>query len=131
LERRRLVRKLTMVVTLVVMLIPLAAAAAFAADQIIQCNSAPCYGSGNDDKIYERKGNGLYDRIYMKGGHDVTLANGYTNDTDVISGGTGYDKINVADGDTFDTASGGAGGDWCVVDARREVGTGCSRVTVQ
>jgi hypothetical protein len=85
------------------------AAAAFAADQLIQCKAAPCYGSSNDDKILERKG----------------------NDRDVVKGGTGYDKINVADGDRFDTASGGKAGDWCIVDSRSEVGTGCTRVTVR
>ena len=124
-------RKLTMVVAMVVMLVPLIAAAAFAADQLIYCKAAPCYGSGNDDKIYERKGNGVFDKIIMKGGHDVVLANGYTNDTDIVKGGTGYDKINVADGDRLDTASGGPSGDWCIVDARSEAGTGCSRVTVR
>ena len=107
------------------------AVAAVAADQIIRCQAAPCYGTGNDDKIYERPCNGAYDKIIMKGGHDVVLANAYRNDTDVVQGGTGYDKINVADGDTFDTASGGKSGDWCIVDARSEVGTGCTRMTIR
>ncbi|MDQ3250803.1 MAG: hypothetical protein M3P86_00680 [Actinomycetota bacterium] len=124
-------RKLTMVVAMVVMLVPLIAAAAFAADQLIQCQAAPCYGSGNDDKILERKGNGVFDKIIMKGGHDVVLANEYRNDTDIVKGGTGYDKIKVNDGDRLDTASGGRGGDWCIVDARSEAGTGCSRVSVR
>ena len=124
-------RKLTMVVALVVMLVPLFAAVAFAADQLIYCKSVPCYGTSNDDKIYERKGNGVFDKIIMKGGHDLVLANGYTNDTDRVKGGSGYDKINVADGDRHDTASGGKGGDWCIVDSRSEVGGGCSRVTVR
>ncbi|MDQ3182781.1 MAG: hypothetical protein M3Q62_04415 [Actinomycetota bacterium] len=44
---------------------------------------------------------------------------------------TGYDEINVADGDRLGRASGGAGGDWCIVDSRSEAGTGCSRVTVR
>jgi hypothetical protein len=124
-------RKSAMVLLVVVMLVPLVAAAAYAADQLIYCKAAPCYGTGNDDKIYERKGNGVFDKIIMKGGHDVVLANAYTNDTDIVKGGTGWDKINVADGDTFDTASGGRSGDWCIVDSRREVGTGCTRVTVR
>jgi len=46
-------------------------------------------------------------------------------------GGRGYDKIKVNDGDRHDTASGGSGGDWCIVEARSEAGTGCSRVTVR
>ena len=119
-------RKSAMVLLVVVMLVPLVAAA-YAADQLIYCKAAPCYGTGNDDKIYERKGNGVFDKIIMKGGHDVVLA----NDTDIVKGGTGWDKIHVADGDTFDTASGGSSGDWCIVDSRREVGTGCTRVTVR
>ena len=124
-------RKLTLVVALVVLLVPLAAAAAFAADQLIYCRSAPCYGTSNDDRIYERKGNGVFDKIIMRGGHDLVLANRYTNDRDVVKGGRGYDKIKVNDGDRRDTASGGRGSDWCIVDARSEAGTGCGTVTVR
>ena len=124
-------RKSIMVLALVVMLVPLIAAAAYAADQLIYCNTAPCYGTSNNDKIFERKGNGVFDKIIMKGGHDLVLANGYRNDRDIVKGGKGYDKIKVNDGDRLDTASGGSGGDWCIVDARKEVGTGCSRVSVR
>ncbi len=124
-------RKLMLVMALVGMLVPLVAVAAFAADQLIYCKSAPCYGTGNNDKIYERKGNGVFDKIIMKGSHDLVLANGYTNDRDIVKGGNGYDKIKVNDGDSLDTASGGAGGDWCIVDARSEAGTGCTRVSVR
>jgi hypothetical protein len=42
----------------------------------------------------------------MKGGHDLVLANRYTNDTDIVKGGRAYDKIKVNDGDRHDTASG-------------------------
>jgi hypothetical protein len=124
-------RKLVLVATLVVVLVPFFAAVAFGQDQVIRCKTAPCYGTGNDDKIYEIPRNGANDRIIMKGGRDLVLANGYTRDTDVVRGGTGNDKINVADGDTRDTASGGRGGDLCIVDARKEVGTGCSAVRVR
>jgi hypothetical protein len=124
-------RKLMMVVSVVVMLVPLLAAAAFAADQLIYCKAAPCYGSGNNDRIYERPHNGAFDKIIMKGGHDIILANGYTNDRDIVKGGTGYSKIKVNDGDSFATASGGAGGDRCIVDATSEAGTGCTRVSVR
>jgi hypothetical protein len=54
-----------------------------------------------------------------------------TKDTDVVRGGGGRDKINVADGDERDRAKGGAGRDWCIVDARKEVGPSCFRVTVR
>jgi hypothetical protein len=124
-------RKLMLVATMVVIVVPLFAAAAFAADQLIQCKSAPCYGTGNDDKILEIPRNGAFDKIITKGGHDLVLANKYTNDTDIVKGGTGFDKINVADGDRFDTASGGSGGDWCIVDRRSEATASCGRVTVR
>ena len=124
-------RRTVLLLAAMALALSLGVGAALAADQIIRCQSAPCYGAGNDDLIYERPANGAYDKIYMKGGHDLVRANAYTNDTDVVLGGTGYDKINVADGDRRDTASGGRGGDWCIVDSRAEVGGGCSRVSVQ
>jgi hypothetical protein len=123
-------RKLVMVVALVVVMVPLVGAAAFAADQLIQCKSIPCYGSGNDDKILERIGNGKADKILPSGGHDLINANNYGNDIDVVTSSKGLDKINVKDGDTNDTASGGRGAhDWCIVDARSEAGRGCEKVT--
>jgi hypothetical protein len=127
-------RKLMMVATLVVVLVPLfAAAAALAAEgQLIQCRSSvPCYGGNGDDKIFERIGNGKDDVIVPRGGDDRVLANKYTNDTDVVRRSTGGDRINVADGDTLDTANGGKGRDLCIVDARREVGTSCESVEVR
>src|SRR5215204_4651456 len=123
-------RKLMMVVALVVVMVPLLGAVALAADQIIQCKAVPCYGSGNDDLILERIGNGKTDKILPGGGHDLIRANKYTNDIDVVTSSAGWDKINVKDGDTNDTANGGKGGhDWCIVDARSEAGKGCEKVT--
>jgi hypothetical protein len=125
-------RKLMMVLGLVVLLVPLAAAAALAAPgQLIQCTTVPCYGGNGDDKIFERIGNGKDDVIVPRGGDDRVLANKYTNDTDVVRRGQGGDRINVADGDTLDTANGGKGRDLCIVDARREVGTSCASVEVR
>jgi len=40
-----------MILALVVVMVPVVGAAALAADQLIQCRSIPCYGSGNDYKI--------------------------------------------------------------------------------
>ena len=125
-------RKLMMVVALVVVMVPLVGAVAFAADQLIQCKSVPCYGSGNDDKILERIGNGKTDKIYPKGGHDLINAHKYGNDIDVVISSKGWDKIKVNDGDRNDTASGGKGAqDWCIVDSRSELGRGCNKVTVR
>ena len=128
-----IVRKLMLVMTLAVVLVPLFAAVAMAAEgQLIQCkNVLPCTGSNGDDRILERIGDGKDDRIVPKGGDDLVLANKYTNDRDVVTGGGGFDRINVADGDKLDTANGGKGGDICIVDARREAGTSCASVDVQ
>jgi hypothetical protein len=126
-------RKPMVVVALAVVLIPLFTAVALAAEgQLIQCrNVLPCTGGNGDDKILERIGDGKRDRILPKGGDDLALANKYTNDEDVVTGGGDFDRINVADGDRLDTANGGRGRDLCIVDARREVGTSCARVQVQ
>ena len=126
-------RKLIMVSVLALVLVPLLAAVALAAEgQLIQCrNVLPCYGSTGDDKILERIGDEKDDRIVARGGRDLVLANKYTADTDVVGGGGGSDRINVADGDTLDTANGGKGGDLCIVDARREAGSSCASVDVQ
>ena len=122
-------RKLMMVAALVVVMVPLLGAAAFAADQLIQCRTIPCYGTGNNDKIYERIGRGKPDKIIARGGYDLILANKYGHDTDVVKGGKGWDKINVRDNDPYDTAGGGKGRhDWCIVDANSELTASCERV---
>ena len=123
-------RKLMMVVGLVAVLVPLAAAAALADGALIQCNNVlPCVASGDNDRVQEREGDGLRDDIRLKGGRDLVLANKYTADRDDVSGGTGRDKINVADGDRRDTADGDSGRDLCIVDARIEAKS-CASVQV-
>jgi hypothetical protein len=131
-RKTRVRRKIAMLVSLVVVLALVGAGAVWAQDQIIRCHASPCYGTGNYDLIYERPANGLNDEIIMKGGNDRVLANRYTNDRDFTHGGPGNDRINVADGDRRDTATGGRGGsDVCIVDARVEAGNGCGRVIVR
>jgi len=95
-------RKLMLVLVLASVLVALAAAAALAAEgQLIQCrNVLPCYGGTGDDRILERIGDGKDDEIVPRGGDDLVLANKYTADTDVVRGGGGFDRINVADGDS-------------------------------
>jgi hypothetical protein len=122
-------RKLMIVVALVAVMVPLGAVAAFAHDQLIQCRAIPCYGSGNDDKILERIGNGKSDKIIARGGHDAILANKYGNDIDIVRSGRGMDKINVRDGDPKDRIRAGKGAhDWCIVDANSELAGGCERI---
>jgi hypothetical protein len=124
-------RTVLLLATTALVALSMGAAAAFAQDQIIRCHVKPCYGSGNYDLIYERPANGLNDKIIMKGGNDRVLANKYRRDRDVVFGGSGFDKINVADGDKRDTASGSEGRDWCIVDSRAELGASCARVTIR
>jgi hypothetical protein len=124
-------RKLTMVLTLVVVMVPLLAAAAYAGNQIIQCQGIPCIATGSQDLVKERIGNRLNDKIYLKGGSDQVRADKYRADRDLIYGGKGYDLIYTNDGDTHDRIRGGAGYDKCYVDSRREVVSGCARVIVQ
>jgi hypothetical protein len=124
-------RKLMMVMALVVVMVPLLAAAAFAANQIIQCSGIPCIATGSQDLVKERIGNRLNDKIYLKGGSDQVRADKYRADRDLIYGGKGYDLIYTNDGDTHDRIRGGAGGDKCYVDSRVEVVSGCGRVIVQ
>jgi hypothetical protein len=76
---------------------------------VIRCRQVPCYGTGSHDLIYERKGNGKRDRIFLKGRRNQVRAERYTRDK--IWGGKGNNK--------------------CYVDARSEVGGGCSRVRVR
>jgi len=124
--------KLMLMVSLAVVVVGVFAAVALAEGQLIQCKkSVPCYGGKGEDKILERIGNGKDDQIVPKGADDLVLANKYTKDTDVVRGGGGRDKINVADADKRDRANGGAGRDWCIVDARKELGPSCFRVTVR
>jgi hypothetical protein len=123
-------RKVVLLVALAAMLVLLGAAAAFATDQTIQCRKPICFGSGNRDLVYERVGNRLADDIRLRGGDDRVLANAYHRDTDIVRGGSGFDKINVADGDRRDTAGAGSGRNWCIVDARIELTQGCTRVDI-
>ena len=60
-------RKLMMVMALVVVTVPLLVGAAFAYQQIIQCNSKPCYGTRNNELIHERIGRGVPDKIIARG----------------------------------------------------------------
>jgi hypothetical protein len=129
-ERRKRMRKIVLLLALTTMLVPLGAAVAFAADQIIHCRSSLCIASGNRDLVYERVGNRKADDIRLKGGDDKVLANAYTNDRDLVRGGSGFNKINVADGDTRDRAGAGSGRNWCIVDSRAELTGGCTRVDI-
>jgi hypothetical protein len=125
-------RKLVVVSVVVMVFLALGAGVALADDARIQCTSVPCYASGDDDLVLERKGNGKRDEIILRGGNDLVRANRYTDDKDVVEGGLGDDRIYVDDGDKRDTANAGQGrSDVCYVDARSEAGQGCGKVIVR
>jgi hypothetical protein len=125
-------RKLVVVSVVAMVFLALGAGIALADDARIQCKSVPCYASGNDDLVLERKGDGKQDEIILRGGSDLVRANRYTDDKDVVEGGLGNDRIYVDDGDKRDIASGGQGNsDVCYVDARSEAGQGCGKVIVR
>ena len=129
--RRKKMRKIAMGLAMVMVLSVMAAGVAFAANQIIRCAGIPCVSTGQSDLVYERAGNGLNDKIYLKAGNDQVRANGYTRDRDLVYGSAGYDLIYVNDGDTNDRIRGGRGNDRCYVDARSEIVSGCSVVVVR
>ena len=124
-------RRIAMMVAVVVVLSALFASVAYAANQIIRCAGLPCFATGKSDLVYERKGNGLNDRIILRGGNDQVRANRFTRDRDVIKGGSGFDLIYVNDGDTNDRIRAGSGNDKCYVDSRREAVSSCGRVIVR
>jgi hypothetical protein len=124
-------RRIAMLMAVVVALSVFLATAAYAGNQIIQCAGIPCVATGKSDLVKERKGNGLNDRILLKGGNDQVRANRYTRDRDVVRGGAGYDLIYVNDGDTNDRIRAGSGGDKCYVDSKVEVVGGCGKVIVR
>jgi hypothetical protein len=102
-----------------------------AQNRVIRCRQVPCYGTGSHDLIYERKGNGKRDRIFLRGRRNQVRADRYPRGKDVIRSSGGYDPIHVNDGDTHDKIFGGKGNNECYVDARSEVGGACSRERVR
>jgi hypothetical protein len=71
-------RKLVVLSVVAMVFLALGAGVALADDARIQCKSVPCYASGDDDLVLERKGNGKQDEIILRGGNDLVRANRYT-----------------------------------------------------
>jgi hypothetical protein len=59
--------KLVVVSAVAMVFLALGAGVALADDARIQCRSVPCYASGDDDLVLERKGNGKQDEIILRG----------------------------------------------------------------
>jgi len=116
-------RKGTIMVALVALLVAIFATAAYAA--LIEG------GSGNND-LFETSGD---DSMFGYRGNDVLDANNFGTsaapDDDFAAGGGNNDRVLVNDGDSEDVAKGGAGSsDVCVVTDQSEVGRGCETVRV-
>jgi Ca2+-binding RTX toxin-like protein len=117
-----------MVLAMVALLTVLFAVAALAVNK--QCTGYPCFGGESDDKLFERAGNGVGDRIYSKPGNDVVDVDAFKSDTDIIFAGMGRDKLYADDGDERDELYGERGFDRCYVDARVEVDNSCNALWV-
>jgi len=97
-------RRVTLMLAAVAMIVALFAIAAYAAD--IQ-------GTTSTETINETNKN---DQIHALVGDDTINANLYGNDKDRGHGNKGDDTINLKDGDPDDTAWGGKGDDTCFGD---------------
>ena len=113
---------------MVALCVVLFAAAALAVNK--QCTGYPCFGGDSDDKLFERGGRGVGDRIYSKPGNDVVDVDAFTGDTDIIFAGKGRDRLYADDGDERDDLYGERGFDRCYVDARSEVDNSCNALWV-
>jgi hypothetical protein len=129
-------RKAAMLVGMVAFLSVMFASVALAVDK--QCLHRPCQGTDNNDRLFERRGEGVGDTIYGRAGRDFVRADAYAQDTDLLYGNRGNDRLNANDNgfsettpeDTLDTVHGGPGFDICIVDSRGESGGGCEEVRV-
>ena len=72
-------RKLVVLSVVATVFLALGAGVALADDARIQCKSVPCYASGDDHLVLERKGNGKQGEIILRGGNDLVRANRYTH----------------------------------------------------
>ena len=107
---RRMATVLGLAVLLAVAVVGTAAAATRT------CNSVPCYGTDNNDVLYERLGNEQADKIYGLGGNDVIDANTFAYDRDQLFGRSGEDRLLTNDGDSRDVIKAGPGRDVCYAD---------------
>src|SRR5215210_3321796 len=120
-------RRIFMVLMLAALVVVMFASAVLAINK--RCDTIPCNGTSNKDKLSERQGNGVADRINGGGGRDIIHADRYGNDRDLVNGGSGNDVIHVDDGDTKDKVNGGSGRDYCYVDSLNEVvGKTCDNI---
>ena len=94
-----------------------------------QCSDADCFGTNNKDRIMERQGDRKQDDIHARGKADVVRADRFDNDTDVLRGQGGNDRLNSADNDGQDVIICGAGNfDTAVISDGDTVTDGCEEI---
>jgi len=94
-------RKLTLMLAAMALIVSLFATAAYAAET---------WGDSDSERLLESDGN---DKIFGRQGNDKIFASIYGHDEDMVEGNRGDDKIRVDDGDNDDTVIGGEGFDEC------------------
>ena len=94
-------RRGTMLLAAIAVMVALFAAAAYA---------ATIEGTERSDFLFESQRN---DTIEGRAGNDDITAERFPFDADVLIGHSGRDSLNARDGDTRDTLNGGAGLDKC------------------
>ena len=109
-------RRVTLMLAAMAMMVSLFAAVAYAATIV---------GTDQNDTITETN---RTDTIAGRAGGDTINANEFPGDTDKVNGNRGADHIFVNDTDDFDTVQGGKGFDVCVGDAGDEID--CEEVVV-
>src|SRR5918995_3514015 len=86
-------RRLMIVVALVVLLVGVFAAAAYA--RTFTCTDLPCYGTSERDDINERPAAGTPDEIFGRAGADKINAGISPGDEDILHGQRGNDRLNT------------------------------------
>jgi len=97
-------RRVTLMLAAVAMMVSLFAVAAYAAE---------IWGTDQNDKIFENK---LDDKIFGRQGNDYIDATKYDGDADHVEGNRDNDTISVKDGDNKDFVDGGQDFDVCFGD---------------
>jgi hypothetical protein len=98
-------RKVTLMLAAMAVMVSLFAAAAYAAE---------IWGTSQNDDIYETNQD---DNIFGRQGNDYISAVKYEGDTDKVEGNRDNDTISVRDDDNKDSIDGGQDFDACFVDS--------------
>ena len=110
-------RRVTLMLAAMAMMVSLFAVMAYAADIQGTDNSEILNESERNDQIAGHRGNDRIDAAF----YDLNQTPGGLGDTDKVKGNKGDDHIDAEDGDTLDTVKGGKGDDICVGDAGDEL----------